>query len=111
MKEPLSRTHPDLAAEWHPTKNGNLTPSEVVAGSHLKVWWKCSKGPDHEWQATVANRTQANPTGCPCCAGKKVSVTNCFAQLFPDVAVQWHPIKNGDLQPETVVSGAGLKVW
>jgi hypothetical protein len=24
MKEPLSRTHPELATEWHPTKNGGI---------------------------------------------------------------------------------------
>ena len=26
--------------EWHPTKNGNLTPQQVAAGSDKKVWWQ-----------------------------------------------------------------------
>jgi hypothetical protein len=30
------------------------------------VWWKCPKGLDHEWQATVVNRTRLS-TGCPRC--------------------------------------------
>ena len=107
----LASLFPDIAAQWHQTKNIGQTPDMMVAGSGVKVWWKCPKGPDHEWQATLASRTQANPTGCPYCAGKKVSVTNCLALLFPEVAVQWHPIKNGDLKPETVVAGSGLKVW
>jgi Probable Zinc-ribbon domain len=35
-KEPLPVTHPQLAAEWHPTKNGDLRPENVAAGSHHK---------------------------------------------------------------------------
>ena len=30
---------PDVAAQWHPTGNGNLTPTQVVAGSNRKDWW------------------------------------------------------------------------
>ncbi len=55
LKEPLSATHPQLAAEWNVTKNGDLCPENVTAGSNKKVWWKCQFG--HEWQATVSNRT------------------------------------------------------
>ena len=32
-KPPLSETHPELAAQWHPTKNGDVTPDEVIAGN------------------------------------------------------------------------------
>ena len=42
----LSFKNPKLASEWHPTKNGNLTPSDVTLASPKKVWWKCSKGND-----------------------------------------------------------------
>ena len=40
QKEPLSVTHPDLAKEWHPTKNGELTPNDVTAGSDKKNYVK-----------------------------------------------------------------------
>jgi hypothetical protein len=53
-KQPLSVTHPEVAAQWHPTKNGELTPANVVAGSHKKAWWKCPEGEGHEWEATLA---------------------------------------------------------
>ena len=39
MKDPLSTTHPELAEQWHPTKNDELTPDDVVAGSNKKAWW------------------------------------------------------------------------
>jgi hypothetical protein len=29
-KPPLSETHPELASQWHPTKNGSLVPSESI---------------------------------------------------------------------------------
>ena len=35
----LATTHPEVAAQWHPTKNGNLTPEMVTAGSNQLAWW------------------------------------------------------------------------
>ena len=101
---------PDVAAQWHPTKNGGLTPDQIVAGSNKKCWWQCPEGPDHEWEARVANRTSGY--GCPFCAGRRVSITNSIAALHPGIAAQWHPTKNGDLTPDQVVAGSSLtKYW
>jgi hypothetical protein len=64
MKKTLSIIHPQLAAEWHPTKNGGLTPEQVAAGSAKKAWWKCSNGSDHEWPASITgkpSRVSASP--------------------------------------------------
>lgn len=36
----LAESHPDIAALWHPTRNGALTPSDVVASSSHIAWWK-----------------------------------------------------------------------
>src|SRR3990172_2392443 len=111
MKKPWSYTHPEIAGEWHPEKNGSLTADSVLAGSNKRFWWRCPKDPDHVWQASPANRMGRNRTGCPCCAGKKPSHTNSIAVLFPDVAAQWHPTKNGDLTPDSVAAGSEKKVW
>jgi superfamily II DNA or RNA helicase len=106
----LAALFPDLAAEWHPTKNGDLTPDQVVARSNKKVWWRCGKHPAHEWQAPPSART-GRGTGCPCCVGRKASAANSLAALFPGIAAQWHPTKNGDLTPDTVTAGYHKKVW
>lgn len=37
----LMTVYPEVVREWHPTKNGDLKPSDVIAGSINKVWWKC----------------------------------------------------------------------
>ena len=57
-----------LMAEWHPTKNNTLSPTQVASKSGKKVWWKCNYG--HEWQAQVYYRTTKQLI-CPVCAKKK----------------------------------------
>jgi len=105
---PLAVTHPELAAEWHPTKNGELTPSDLMAGSHRKVWWRCPNGPDHEWLRAVKFRTDGGP--CPFCTKRATSVTNAITSS-PELAAQWHPTKNRGLQPEIVRLVSTKSVW
>lgn len=105
----LATLNPKLAKEWHPTKNGRLNPGNVIPGSCKKIWWKCLKGIDHEWQATVECRT--NGTGCPICLNKKVAKSNCLATLNPKLAEEWHPTKNGKLTPDKVTPGSSKKAW
>ena len=59
----LAVTHPAIADQWHPTKNGSLTPHDFTPGSEHKAWWICDKG--HEWESVIKNRTSG--TGCPEC--------------------------------------------
>jgi hypothetical protein len=92
----LLTTHPETAKEWHPTKN-NLKPSAVTAGSHKKVWWKCSVAEDHEWESIISKRTDASRKklrGCPCCSGKKLVLSNCVATKFPNLLLEFDYIKN-----------------
>ena len=104
----LSTIRPDLAKEWHPTKNGDLKSTDVTCGSGKKVWWLCSKG--HSYQAVIVFRN--NGHGCPYCANKKVlKGYNDLATLRPDLAKEWHPTKNGDLKPTDVTNGSNKKVW
>jgi len=101
---------PDLVKQWHPTKNGTIKPEDITAGSDRKYWWKCVNGPDHEWEAQARSRTKKK-SRCPCCVGRKVSVTNSLANLYPKIAKEWHPTKNGTIKPEQVVAGSNTKVW
>ena len=111
----LATTHPEIAKQWHPTKNGNLKPENVVYGENKKIWWKCPVSSDHEWETSLNNRTANNKNGtipgCPCCSGHKVVASNCLLVTHPEIAKQWHPIKNGNLKPENVSHGSNKKVW
>lgn len=103
----IATTHPNLALEWHPTKNAPLTPAGVSIGSVKRVWWICRQG--HEWQASPNTRSK---TGCPYCSGKAVLPGyNDLATTDPTLAEEWHPTKNGDLTPCMVNRGSVKKVW
>jgi len=103
----LQVLNPKLAKDWHPVKNGNLTPKDVLPYSKDRVWWRCQKA--HDWQATVASRTRGK--GCPYCAGKLVSKDRNLKVLNPKLAEEWHPTKNGALTPENILPGSNKKVW
>ena len=105
-KDPIIITHPELAKEWHPTKNGKLTPNDVTAGSNKKVWWMDKYG--HEWEAIISSRSRGR--GCPYCAGRKVCKDNCLATTHPELAKEWHPTKNADT-PNDVTAGSDKIRW
>ncbi len=104
----LAANAPDIAAQWHPKKNGKLTPGDVTVGSGKSVWWKCPKGPDHEWRCAVGERVKQ---GCPFCSNKRVSSTNSLAVAAPAIADEWHPTKNGELTPHDVLPGSARRAW
>ena len=105
----LKTINPKLAKEWHPAKNGSLTPENVTPGSNKRAWWLCSKNKNHEWESMINDRNMG--TGCPLCSGKRVSKDNCLQAINPKLAKEWHPAKNGSLTPENVTPGFGRKVW
>ncbi len=106
----LLTTRPDIAEEWHPTLNGDLTPNMVIASNDKKVWWKGKCG--HEWEASIMARTKShNPTGCPYCTGKKaLKGFNDLGTKFPELAEEWDYEKN-DLLPSEVTCGSAKRVY
>jgi Probable Zinc-ribbon domain len=88
----LAACRPDLAIEWHPTKN-TLRPDEVSCGSRKKGWWQCRRNKKHVWQTDVTDRARAG-AGCPFCAHKYVSDDNRLSIQAPEIAAEWHPTKN-----------------
>lgn len=104
----LGFTHPHISEQWHPVKNGDLTPQMVFAGSRRKVWWRCGSG--HEWQASILSRTAGS--GCPVCSNKKiVSGVNDLASAYPELGKQWLSEKNNPLQADEVSVYSNRRVW
>lgn len=115
-KNSLGDLFPKIVKEWHPTNNGKLTPFDVNAKSHRKVWWICPQGIDHEWEAVISSRTSlrksnSKATGCAICSGKKVVASNCLTTTHPHLLKELHPTKNGDLNPDNIFSGSHKKIW
>lgn len=120
----LQTVNPELAQQWHTAKNRNLKPTQVTSNSHRKVWWILSydipgdypiehlrgKHFDFEWESTIAHRN--NGRDCPYLNGKAVwPGFNDIATINPELAAQWHPVKNGNLKPTKVTIGSKKKVW
>ncbi len=116
----LAVCFPEIAAEWHPTKNGNLTADRVNKRSSRIVWWlgKCG----HEWTMPISDRTVKErinsndkirkSRGCPYCAGKRILLGfNDLLSKNPQLAAEWHPTKNGELTPKDVLAGSDKKYW
>ena len=95
--------YPNVASEWHPTKNGELASADVIFGSRRGVWSKCKNG--HVWQAVVYFRNNGNGcpvSGCPVCSGKVPT---------PERNLEMLHQKNGDLKPSQIVPGSNKEVW
>ena len=122
----LAEARPDLAKEWNYEKNGDLRPEDVGHRSDKKVWWICpydvpddypveslrGKHFDFEWKAAIGNRTGNQRLGCPYLSGQAVwPGFNDLQTVNPELARQWHPIKNGGLKPTQVTVNSNKKVW
>ncbi|MGO4695468.1 zinc-ribbon domain-containing protein [Paenibacillus sp. 2TAB26] len=75
----LAAKNTKLSLEWHPIKNGTLSPWGVHSNSTLKVWWLCRK--NHEWEANINNRNNGN--GCYFCSFSTQS-------SFPEQAIYFY---------------------
>lgn len=112
----IVETHPDIASQWHPTKNDDLKPEQFTFGSDKKVWWlcpnKCSYGCLHEWETAIKTRCR-NGCGCVYCSNpvKKKCEHMSIKYTHPEIAKEWHPTKNGDLKVTDITAGCGYKVW
>lgn len=106
--------HP-VAAEFHPTRNGALTPEDVPYSWKEKVWWQCSTNPEHVWEATPNNRTKkTRPTGCGTCRGNRLSGKVPFERSlegrFPAIAKELNVERSGVTASE-ILYGAKVEAW
>ncbi len=54
----FANSFPEKMEEWHPIKNGNISPYNFTPRSTKMVWWKCKQG--HEWEASFDKRYTGN---------------------------------------------------
>lgn len=100
-----------LVEEWHPTKNGELTPSNISLGSGRAIWWTCTVNTKHEWTASPLARTSQNQ-GCPFCVGRKILAgDNDLATTHPHLLSEWHPTLNTHVTPQKISAGSNKGVF
>jgi len=97
-------THPEIAKEWHPTKNENLYPDKISHGSkNENIWWLCPKtcteGCIHEYKSTPNNRCGINKQNCPFCCNQQICIHSSIVYTHPNIAKEWHLTKNDNKTP------------
>lgn len=101
--------YPNIAKEFHPTKNKSVKLENYKEGSGKKVWWKCKNG--HEWKAVINTRTKRG-YGCPYCSGALIyQGESDFLTLFPNIAKEVHPTKNKGIDLEKIGGKTSMKIW
>lgn len=109
----LVTTHPQLAKEWHPTKNLPLTPDQVTYGKGKKVWWVCPEG--HEYLATILHRASGG-TNCPICnSGRQTSfaeqaVYYYVKKVFPDAINRYTDIFDKGMELDIYIPSIKLGI-
>ena len=101
LNNSLYERFPSIAQEWHPTKNGKISPCDVNYGSSDKYWWKCKYG--HEWEATVSNRTGGNTT-CPKCSEE-------MHTSFPEQAVFYYVSQHYKCENRFVIQNREIDIF
>jgi hypothetical protein len=61
--------YPEIAAEWHPTLNGELLPTQVSKGYTKKVWFVCPVC-GNAYESFIGNKIKGYGK-CPYCSPRK----------------------------------------
>lgn len=115
VENSIIKVRPEIASEWHPTKNGTVKPEYVKAGSTIKYWWKC-RYCGNEFQMTPARRKSGS--GCPKCAiefqknhARMNRVRKYGGIKNPLLLKEWDYKMNGDKKPENFTRSSEVSVW
>ena len=100
----LESIRPDIAKEWS-ERNYPIKPSDVMANTNRKYWWKCDKG--HEWKALVSSRNKG--TKCPYCSGIiLLQGFNDLAATNPELVSEWSDKNN--ISPNSVNAKSRISI-
>ncbi len=112
----LQTKFPDIAKEWHPTKNFPLKPNNVIFNSFEKVWWKCSVC-GFEWQAVINNRVYRH-FNCKRCSALLTGKANSIPKnekhslLSNNLLLQeWNYERNEKVDFKDIAVNSNKKVW
>lgn len=86
-----------------------LKPEQIRVSDKRRVWWRCSKNDNHSWDTSLSARL-GNDSGCPFCAGNRVSPgENDLATRFAELVPEWS--SRNSVTPGQVAFGSQQKVW
>ncbi len=99
---------PEIALEWCYAQNCGWGPEDFTYGSKVKAWWTCPQC-HNNFRQSIKMRSRGE--GCPFCASKRVCAENSFVLLYPVIAAEWHPKKNGKRKPAEFTYRSNHAAW
>ncbi|MBM7826638.1 zinc-ribbon domain-containing protein [Microbacterium aurum] len=103
----LRTTHPDIAADLHPSSCSSKRAHELTANDTKPRAWVCPEG--HEYRATVRQRVDGR--SCAECDKRRNRTSGrSFADRFPELAATWRPELNEGRDPRDYTAGSRLDV-
>lgn len=109
----LQTIYPELAKEWHPTKNKEAKPSDIFANSREKYWWRCPLG--HEYQATPRDRGVGR-TNCPICNKRRQTsfpeqaLFYYIKQIYPDAQNSFRDLFENGMELDIFIPSVGYGI-
>lgn len=102
------RNYPHALKYFDRKANKKLNPNWL--SMHFVLHWRCPEQKDHVWTQTFTKKcSEAN--FCPFCSFRKACKSNSLEMLYPQIAMEWHPKKNGMLTPSMVTAQSGSNVF
>ena len=107
----FAQAFPELAEQWHPTRNGRMLPDEFTKKSNKKVWWMCPRNSDHVWKTGIGER--ARGTGCPFCSHQtsapEIRLLTELKKIFPNRQIGWRS-KIGGVEVDLLIEEKHLAI-
>lgn len=98
-KHSFGQEFPELIPQW--SEKNKVSPYEITSGYRVEdIIWKCNTC-KHEWKKSI--REKLRHGDCPKC--------NSLLMVYPDIASEWHPKLNGNINPEDVSYGSNINAW
>ena len=94
-------------------QEAGLDPDKITLGSGKKVHWicrNCPRGQPHLYTASPGGRIGSG-RGCPYCGSSRACVCNSLQSLYPAVAAEWDPVRNGVGPDQILAASAKLAYW
>ncbi len=98
----ISKLRPGLVTMFDKTENAGLSFASLDATYAGPVWWRCPN--DHRFQRLPVRMLADD--ACPACA---LAITS-LAAVAPEVAKEWHPVKNA-IAPNEIEADHVMNAW
>lgn len=86
IKMSLAEALPEVASQWHPSRNGPGTPADISWDSKRPAFWRANCC-GFEWEDRIINRDKYQRLRCPKCR----TLLGSLAWCDPGLAAEWSP--------------------